>query len=486
MKGKKMIGLIVILLMVFLPVGDAVAQLTAGDFDDKINYDYFLDYIEEMQQSNSNLPKVHLKDRVTLVIKDSIDQYVSHAFVSISKEGESSPLIETYAGSDGIFYFFPKRDGAGDSTKFTVKVKSPGSDDWSSEIQLDLDQLNKERKVEVILYDTESSSPDSLDLMLVIDTTGSMSDELKYLTNEFKNIISTIQDMYPQISMRFGLIVYRDVGDDYVVRHYEFTESLKTMQQRLEEQEANGGGDYPEAMDQALERTLDYQWRGKNTVRMMFLVADAPPHNDKLDRTLNVVYNARQGGVHIYPLAASGVGDTAEYIMRIAGVLTHGRYLFLTDDSGIGNSHAEPHVPAYVVTTLDSLFVRVVRSELVGYRIEPTEDEIIREVGTLKDGVVVEEEETVENGTSTSEVSASDGDGDGDGDGYDDGGGEACYDMSDSRGDDYTLYAGGDEGESRSPSLSKFDSESTFPLIFFIIMGILIMGISVIAIRRKK
>jgi Mg-chelatase subunit ChlD len=472
---KKMIGIVLILLMAILPVGDAVAQLTAGDFDDKINYDYFLEFIEDMQQSNNDLPKVHVKDRVTIHIIDSIGQNVCHAFVSITKEGKTSPLIETYAGSDGIFYFFPKRDGAGDTTKFTVKVKAPGSDEWSSETQLDLDDLNEDRKVEIILYDTQSSSPDSLDLMLVMDTTGSMSDELNYLKDEFKNIISTIEDMYPQISMRFGLIVYRDVGDDYVVRHYEFTDSLEKMQDQLEKQKADGGGDYPEAMDQALEKAVEYQWRGKNTVRMMFLVADAPPHDNKLDRTLDAVYEARQKGIHIYPLAASGVRDTAEYIMRIAGVLTHGRYLFLTDDSGIGNSHAEPHIPAYVVTTLDSLFVRVVRTELLGYRIEPTEEEIIRKVGTLENGVVVEEDEVVENGTSTSEGHGEDYASDS----------AADYDSGDSLSDGYTLYAGGDESRSESGELGVSMTSSSFPFVFFIIMGMLIIGVSIIARKRK-
>ncbi len=477
MIGKKMIGLMLILTLALLPIGDAVAQLTAGDFDDKLNYNYFLDYIEDTQKSDSNLPKVPVKDRVTLHILDSIGQNVSHAFVSITKKGGTSPLIETFAGSDGIFYFFPKRDGAGDATKFSVKVKSPGSEDWSTEMQLDLDYLNEDRTVEIVLYDTQSSSPDSLDLMLVIDTTGSMSDELNYLTNEFKNIISVIEDMYPEISMRFGLIVYRDIGDDYVVRNYEFTDSLEVMQEQLAKQNAAGGGDYPEAMDQALEKALDYRWRGKNTVRMLILVADAPPHDDKLDNTLNAVYNARQKGIHIYPLAASGVANTAEYIMRIAGVFTHGRYLFLTDDSGIGNSHAEPHIPAYVVTTLDSLFVRVVRSELLGYRVEPTEDEIIRRVGTLENGVVVEPDEEDNNSTSSTTLLVADSDGDV----------FADYESSDSKGlDDSSVYGGDGGVDTAYSEVGVAEMSLMLPLIFVVIFGILLIGFYIYSKKRKQ
>ena len=58
-------------------------------------------------------------------------------------------------------------------------------------------------------------------------------------------------------------------------------------------------------------------------------------------------------GIHLYPVAASGIDDLAEFTMRTAAEVTGGRYLFLTNDSGIGGSHAEPHIPCYYVTTLE-------------------------------------------------------------------------------------------------------------------------------------
>ena len=41
--------------------------------------------------------------------------------------------------------------------------------------------------------------------------------------------------------------------------------------------------------------------------------------------------------------------------MRQAALVTNGRYLFLTDDSGVGLSHAEPNIACYRVTSLKSL-----------------------------------------------------------------------------------------------------------------------------------
>jgi len=388
---KELLPMMVIMVMVIYPLSTAAGELTAGDFDDNLNYGYFLDYVEKMQQSDESqtLPFVYAADRVTFRITDANGTGVSNAFVSIRVEESESPFLETYAGTDGVFRFFPTIDGAGNATRFSIKISSPDRETSSVNVSLDLKNMSEERIVDVVLKDYESTLPNSMDLMFVLDTTGSMQDELRYLKSEFKGIISNISENYPGVSIRFGLVVYRDQGDEYVVRAYDFTDSLEVMQQQLDDQKAQGGGDYPEAMDQALETAVNYQWRGGNTVRLLFLVADAPPHVNKLQDTLDEVSVARQMGIHIHSLAASGVADTAEYIMRIAACLTNGRYFFLTDDSGIGNPHAEPHIPAYVVTTLDNQLIRVVTSELAGERIEPTENDIIRRVGHLENGVVI-------------------------------------------------------------------------------------------------
>lgn len=62
-------------------------------------------------------------------------------------------------------------------------------------------------------------------------------------------------------------------------------------------------------------------------------------------------------------------------------------YIFLTDDSGIGNPHAEPHIPCYVVENLNQLLIRLIGSELAGERQYATEDRILRTVGNPVNGV---------------------------------------------------------------------------------------------------
>ncbi len=119
---------------------------------------------------------------------------------------------------------------------------------------------------------------------------------------------------------------------------------------------------------------------------MNLLVADAPPHANKIYETWEAGLASRNRGIHIVPLAGSGVDKTAEFMMRNMAHLTKGRYLFLTDDSGIGNAHAEPTVDCYVVTHLDGLVTRVLDGLITGERQEPDADDIIRRVGNYQAG----------------------------------------------------------------------------------------------------
>lgn len=217
MVNIKIIGFIMVFAVVLYPIANASAgNLTAGDVDDNLNFDFFLEYIDNLQQSSNvqTLPSAQFADRVTIRILDGNGVGVSHAYVKITAEGAQSPLVETYAASNGIFRFFPTLDGADGERKFTVRVSAPDGETSTVSMDLYLDELGPSRSIEVVLEDYQTALPASLDLMLVIDATGSMSDEMNYLTSEFKTIINGITEDYPGVSKRYSLIVYRDEGDD--------------------------------------------------------------------------------------------------------------------------------------------------------------------------------------------------------------------------------------------------------------------------------
>lgn len=228
--------------------------------------------------------------------------------------------------------------------------------------------------------------PTDLDISLVIDTTGSMGDELAYLKQELGSLASEISERFPQASQRWSLVVFRDEGDEYVTRKYNFTDDIQVFQGTLNGQTYGGGGDFPEAPDQGIAESVSLSWRTSDDVaKMMFLVADAPHHDENRKAMADAIRSARDGGLHIYPVASSGVDELTERSFRQAAQLTLGRYLFLTDDSGLGGSHKAPTLPCYYVTTLKKAILRSVEAELSGSSPAPTPAETVRFVGGLND-----------------------------------------------------------------------------------------------------
>ena len=228
---------------------------------------------------------------------------------------------------------------------------------------------------------------EKLDVSLVIDTTGSMGDEIRYLQTEFLALSSAIEEKYPNAEQRWSLVAYRDMGDQYVTRVFDFSDDVMSFREKLSEQSAGGGGDFPEAPDAALAEMAKLSWRNEdNVARLAFLVADAPHHDNKAEDMLKAIRGARELGVHLYPVASSGVDELTEVSMRSAAQLTGGRYLFLTDDSGVGGEHKEPTIPCYFVTKLDKAILRMVNIEISGVYAEPAEDDIIRTGGNPEDG----------------------------------------------------------------------------------------------------
>jgi hypothetical protein len=241
-----------------------------------------------------------------------------------------------------------------------------------------------------VAHDKFSASRDArsvLDISLVIDTTGSMGDEIAYLQTELLALSQSIEDLYPDSDQRWSLVVYRDIGDAYVTQEYDFDGDVGTFRDRLGEQAASGGGDFPEAPDAALAAMTNLDWRdGDEVARLVFWVADAPHHDQNATAMTEAIRDSADLDVHIYPVASSGVEELTELTMRSAAQLTGGRYLFLTDDSGVGGEHKEPTIPCYFVTRLDTAILRMVDIELSGVYREPAADEVRRTGGDPKSG----------------------------------------------------------------------------------------------------
>ncbi|WP_249339998.1 vWA domain-containing protein [Sphingopyxis sp. L1A2A] len=356
--------------------------LTAGEHDDLLNPELYAAYVNrsgDLGQEVRSLPRVDTTRVVTVKVNDRSGQPIPFADVVVTCSDGNSITMATQA--DGSAVFFPGLDRL--SERITVSARKAGRTIADARPVLVANAAGGQ--LVGLTANQAATKVTKLDLMLVVDTTGSMGDEISFLRSELRSIISSITAKHRDLDIRIGFVFYRDLGDDYVTRTVAFDRDVGRVQGALARQDANGGGDYPEAMDQALIRAVGQEWR-PDAVKSLLLVADAPPHDQLFGRTWHAAEAARAKRIHITPVAASGVADKAEYAMRAMAAATQSRYLFLTDDSGVGNPHAPPAIDCYLVTKLDALVRRVIDTQISGRRIEPEDQEIIRSVGKYDAG----------------------------------------------------------------------------------------------------
>jgi Mg-chelatase subunit ChlD len=124
-----------------------------------------------------------------------------------------------------------------------------------------------------------------VEVVFCLDTTGSMGGLIDGAKAKIWSICNQIADGKPAPDVKVGLVAYRDRGDEYVTKVFELSDDLDAIHGHLKKFVAAGGGDTPESVNQALDDTVNkIKWStDKKTLRMIFLVGDAPPHMDYKD-----------------------------------------------------------------------------------------------------------------------------------------------------------------------------------------------------------
>ena len=348
-------------------------QLTCGEWSDIKNYDYYLNLFKIIE--NADTPENQKRNGYAGFIEyfGFETRYMVTVNVISGELPVGDALVELYLSADKLFtaktdargnaFLFPSFDVTGET--ITIKVNSA---DGVSEQSIIYDS----KPVQITLEEHAEKSS-ILDLMFVIDTTGSMGDEIKYLKSEISDVISSISSANPNYTINLALLFYRDLSDEYVTRYFDFSTNISAQQQNLARQYANGGGDFPEAVDRALSEAVGKNWNSDSATRIIFHVCDAPPHSDQASQTLyySAIKTAAQKGIRIIPIASSGIDLATEYLLRQEALMTGGTYIFLTDDSGIGGEHLIPTVGEYTVEYLNACMVRVVNEYLTGKETEP-------------------------------------------------------------------------------------------------------------------
>ena len=214
-------------------------------------------------------------------------------------------------------------------------------------------------------YEITSSgiSARKADIAFIVDATGSMGDEIKFLKQDLQDIVSKVGTSCPDVALRLAALFYCDEGDEYVTRSKNFTSDVAAVSDFIGNQSAAGGGDYPEAVHTALEAGLqNLSWDESARSKIVFLILDAPAHhNVNVIASLHAsIESYARNGIKIIPVAASGVDKNTEFMSRFFALATSGTYVFLTDDSGVGESHIKPSVGEYKVEALNELLIRLI------------------------------------------------------------------------------------------------------------------------------
>ncbi len=341
----------------------ALGPVTAGVVDDNANFGDYLAFRARTQVAHR---PVDVAERYLLQVRDTAGRTVPDAEVRVQAPSGSAMWARTDAG--GQVWVSPNAFDASHASTYQVSVRKPGR--WSAVQATGFLQRGQKSAVEVTL-DAAPPQRAQLDLVFLIDATGSMADEIDKLKATVRTIANEVAQLPAKPDLCFGLVAYRDKGDAFLIRSHDFTNDLGAFQGALNQLQAGGGGDYPEAMSEALHDTVhSLSWRGNGTTRMVFLIADAPPHLDYGGPQYDEGMVAALGkGIKIFSVGASGLDKQGEYIQRQMAQYTGGKFVFLTYDqannpsSGPGRETVHD-VQNYGVDTLDRLIVRLVREDL--------------------------------------------------------------------------------------------------------------------------
>jgi len=331
--------------------------LTAGEWNDNENYEYFMEILNDNSWYNmqSHWNFVNWTRYEFMVINEK-DQPLIGAKIEL--HDAQNTYYTSYTDNTGYAVIYPFLD--------KTFIQMPQLDARISFNQNTYEIVTLDDSYFKITLDEKASPVENVDIMLVVDTTGSMEDELEYIKTELSDVVNRVnKENANNLDIRVSANYYRDHGDEYLVRSFPFTNNLKQVTNEMSQQFANGGGDYEEAVVEALNDAIyNHNWNENAEAKLLFLVLDAPPHHtdQNISQIHQLIKEANELGIRIVPIVSSGVDKDTEFLLRFLDISTNGTYIFLTDHSGVGNSHLTPTIGYYQVEQLNDLMVKVINS----------------------------------------------------------------------------------------------------------------------------
>src|SRR5262245_12400832 len=177
-----------------------------------------------------------------------------------------------------------------------------------------------------------------VEVVFCLDTTGSMGGLIDGAKAKIWSICNQIAGGKPTPDLKVGLVAYRDRGDEYVTKVFDLSDDLDAIHGHLKKFVAAGGGDAPESVNQALDDAVNkIKWSDdKKTLRIIFLVGDAPPHMDYKDdvKYPDTCKKAVEKGLIINTIQC-GTDAECTRVWKDVAVKSEGSYAAIPQDGGV-------------------------------------------------------------------------------------------------------------------------------------------------------
>jgi uncharacterized protein YegL len=193
-----------------------------------------------------------------------------------------------------------------------------------------------------------------LDLVFLIDTTGSMSGEIREAKERVRQLTEALRTARPGERVRVGVVAYKDKKDAYLTKVSALSESVEVSYQFLATLTADGGGDTPEDVLAGIDAALrELAWDlGPDTERQVFIIADAPPHLDYADHPspASLIERAVSRRIVLNGIGCRSLsGDGVEFFRKLA-YATEGSYQHIgrvrAGDDGLARAMLTALAPA--------------------------------------------------------------------------------------------------------------------------------------------
>jgi len=336
--------------------GGQLTPLRAGSVDDNADFPGFLEYLQRYDELGLPARPFDPTGRIVATVTGANGLPVAGAPITVAAGGTTVTELRTSA--DGQAIFLPAEFG---DTQASYTLASG---------DVSVDAMPGTDATLTVATDGGRAAGMPVDVLFLLDVTGSMGDEIAQLKATIAQVSDQLLALPQHPDIRFGMTLFRDEGDLFVTSTFDFTNDIAAFQDALDHVEADGGGDTPEAVDEAFAAALsDPSWRDPaSTVQLAFLVGDAAP---QVARQVPKPYpasiqEAASRGITVHVVAASQTDDPAEHAFREIAEGTGGRFVFLAYGAGgtATGEHTDIASTDYEELSLDQLVVRLVGEEL--------------------------------------------------------------------------------------------------------------------------